>query len=464
MAYVRSPNETWQKKPGESSGLYSEGGSGVAGGTSSAVSNQQNNSKAGNAAGWYNIQDFLGANKGNQTLQNQIKNTGNQYIENANTEAQSQIDEYNSYERPEVQAFDPNNLKVGGFDEQTVQKGLNQDYDPFDVKSAMGLSQSTMNPYNNIQSGSVQSLTDFNKQGMKPNAQYTGGMQSMDNALLGSDYDFVNNYGDQFKSDFENQALNPFNEQLDSFALSEANRDKAFEDAQSSWRGGLQNWLTGQNSAVDSTYNKLTKQYTDATTADPRSFVDDETLGYYDAQKAGNAEYGTDLFIPEFSDYIRQTGGSEFGPTRNNAAFDALGGREGIDYYNALSSLYGDATAGSANPWDTSSYSGAQWTAPTYEFDKDAYWNTIRNGATITEAADEYTPPTPVPEQKPAANPPNVTMSDPNNSTMPTAQDIYREGTAGANWIDENTTGGEAGKVLNKGKKYIPTSTPSFRL
>jgi len=410
MAYVRSPNESWQKKPGQGTNLYSEGGAGVAGG-SSDVSNQSKGTTAGNAAGWYNIQDFLGANKDNQAMQNQIKETGNKYISSANEEAIGLYDQYNSYERPAAQAFDPSNLKVGGYDESAVQKGMSQDYDPFDVKGAMNLSSTSMNPYNTVQPGSVQSLVDFNAQGMKPNAQYTSGMNMMDTALLGNDYDFVNNYGNEFKSQFENQVLNPFNEQVDAFAANEANLDKSFEDAQGAWRGGVNEWLTGQNSAVDSAYNKMQKNYNDITNADPGTYVDDQTKAYYDAQVAGGKE------LPDFSNYIRQTGGSVGGPSKGQAAYSALGGKEGIDYFNALSSLYGDASGGES-PY--SPYSGSEWTAPTYEFDKDAYMAAARSGANLTQSADEYTAPDPW-----APSAPDGSGALKSNVATTGAQDIY---------------------------------------
>jgi hypothetical protein len=415
MAYVRTPNETWQKNK-QGQGLHSEGGGAVAGG-GSTVSNQATGTKAGNAAGWYNISDFLGANKDNQVMQNQIKETGNKYIDSANEEAGALYEQYNTHKRPEVQAFDPSRLGVGGYDETAVQSGMNQDYDPFDVQGAMNLSSTSMNPYNTIQSGSVKSLVDFNAQGMKPNAQYTGGMHAMDTALLGGDYDFVNNYGNEFKRQFENEVLNPFNAQKEEFTTNEANLDKSFEDAQGAWRGGVNEWLEGRNSSVDTAYNNMQKSYNDIINADPRSYVDDQTKAYYDAQKAGNEKYGTDFFIPEFSDYINQTGGSIGGPSRGNAAFDALGGAEGIDYYNALSSLYNDASGGES-PY--SPYSGSEWTAPTYEFDKDAYMAAARSGADITQSADEYTAPAPW-----SPSVPDVSGAFKNNPARTGAQDIY---------------------------------------
>jgi hypothetical protein len=459
MAYVRDPNEKWQQTQGTGgSNLYSDGTGGIAGGSSGAVSGQSPGaSKAGNAAGWYNIQEFLGANKGNQSLQNQIKQTGNEYIEGANQEASGLYDQYNSIAKPDAFQFDANNLKPGGFTEQDAKKGLYQDYDPFDVEGAMNLSQSSMNPYQNIQPGSVESLTQFNKNAMQPNAQYSSGMQNMDNALLGNDYDFVGNYANQFKGDFEQNVLNPFTAQKETFLGQEQARDQAFDTARDSWMGGLNTYLTGQNNAVNSTFNNMKSNYDNTIASaqnDPSQFVDAETKAYIDGQKAAAEKYGTTIDLPSYSDYIRQTGG-EFAPNQGQAAYSALGGQEGVDYFNALSSLYGDATSNSENPWERTAYSGSAYTAPSFEFDRDGFWDAIRGGIDIKQSSDQYTAPAATTSVSTSSGVPNIGTSDtnkPGDNNLPGFNEVKDAGT----WVDNQVTGGAISDGTNSISRRLP--------
>lgn len=459
MAYVRDPNEKWQQTQGTGgSNLYSDGTGGIAGGSSGAVSSQSPGaSKAGNAAGWYNIQEFLGANKGNQSLQNQIRQTGNEHIQGANQEASGLYDQYNAIERPDAFQFDAKNLRPGGFTEQDAQRGLYQDYDPFDVEGTMNLSQSSMNPYQTILPGSVESLTQFNKNAMQPNAQYSSGMQNMDNALLGNDYDFVGNYANEFKDDFKTNVIDPFNTQREGFIGQEQAIDQAFDSARNDWTGGLNTWLTGQNNAVNTTFNNMKSNHDNtiaSAQADPSQFVDAETKAYVDGQKAAAEKYGGTVDLPSYSDYIRQTGG-EFAPNQGQAAYSALGGQQGVDYFNALSSIYGDATSGSATPWAGTSYSGSAYTAPTFEFDRDNFWNAL--GGTITQSSDEYTAPTPTTTTAQPASVPNIGTSDPNrpgDNNLPGYNEVKDAGA----WVDNQVTGG----AISDGTNSISRRLPKF--
>lgn len=462
MAFVRSPNEKWQKDRPGGSNLYSEGAGGVAGG-SGAVSNQSNNTSAGNAAGWYNIQDFLGANKGNQTMQNQIRDTGNQFVDQGKENMASEAAEYEGYERPELYDFDRGSLE--STDIGAAQRGLGQDYDPFDVEGAINLSSDVLSPYENIQSGSVQSLTDFNKQGMKPNAQYTGGMQMMDNALLGSDYDFVNNYGNEFKSQFENEVINPFSEQKDNWMKAEADRDQAFDAAQANWATGIQDYLGNKqtdiakaNWAIGDTFD----QRMNTAQTDPLAYADPETRAYIENQQAQAQEYGGELNLPTYEDYLRLESGNTFAPTADVGASTVMGGREGVDYWNALNSLYGDYTAGSETPWQAQLYNYSPWDQPVYGFDDEGFMEAARGGATLTEssmsepdaapASQDLTPGGPMPGE-------NIVLSDPGGLNTPNVSggDDWLASYLGVDSpsINTPTVGGTAGQVGEYWKKNI---------
>jgi hypothetical protein len=295
---------------------------------------------AGDSQGWYNIQDFLGANKGDTTGQRIAGSALDKEIEAGKSNLQNQISNLSPLQT--AQTGDLNALleaddysQIGNIYNQQYQSPSAPEFNPITSSSVEALQPNQFN-----------TITDFIGGVQKNNSTYTPGMQKMDELLMRGDTDFAQNFAQQAKDKYASEINNPYQEAV-------ANREKAqqgakqnIESARQDWQSQVADWTGQAGRDIESTltrqrsdYDRGKLLYQENTPISP--FVDEATRARQFNTILSAAPYESVLGVAP----TRETAVSELGQTRGNFADD----------YNALQSLIGENPnyiSASSNPYN----------------------------------------------------------------------------------------------------------------
>ena len=233
---------------------YGYGGGGMIGsGQGVGGATAPNDTTAGQAGGWSNIQDFLGANTGTPKVQGMIEQKGKQQLgtaAKAGETARSGVSEI-----PSIQAFTPQAFQsaLAANDYGQIRTGAGGQYTPFqgmtgENRGAALAGQelpTQTNPFENIQPG-VESIMNYFGQLERPSSQYTPGMSKMDEMLLRGQKDFVKDYPGELKEQFKGQVTDPMQAGREARALAHEGGALAAGTEGERWKGGINDYLQGE--------------------------------------------------------------------------------------------------------------------------------------------------------------------------------------------------------------------------
>lgn len=210
---------------------------------------------AGDSQGWYNIQDFLGANKGDTTGQRIASSALGKEIEAGKSNLQNQISNLSPLQT--AQTGDLNALleaddyaQIGNIYNQQYQSPSAPEFNPITSSSVEALQPNQFN-----------TIADFIGGVQKKGSTYTPGMQKMDELLMRGDKDFAQNFAQQAKDKYASEINNPYQEAV-------ANREKAqqgakqnIESARQDWQSQVADWTGQAGRNLNNYYNELRRMY-----------------------------------------------------------------------------------------------------------------------------------------------------------------------------------------------------------
>lgn len=393
MAFLRNQMQDQTNQGQQPSNLLSSGQSGVAGTaqTQAGTTGQKSKAQASPNA-WYNVSDFLNANqKGGQKLQNTLQTQGQGLVSEDAAKSQESQAGIGSIVRPQVVNYSQDLADTGS--EEQVNQGLQQDW--LKPNTSYDYSPYQINPNKDItdmQEGSYGALTNFAKTAMPKRTNYSYGAQRMDEALLGRDPSFVQNFAKDLKGQYAAQVVDPLNAKIAEAQGIDTSTDQALDTARQGWFSGLEGYLGGKQSAVD---QKLAEQ-----------------RAAYDAQKNRNVERdlyeglvgSIDQWEPtsgknylNLEDYINQNarggGYASFrgiDPTKQTAAYSALGD-QGVGRYNTLASLLGQNQGKMFDQMSSQKWQDPSWSYRTDDLRRAAQRQAYENmKGDVTAKVGEY--------------------------------------------------------------------------
>ena len=202
--------------------------------------NQINTSTSGTPGGFTNIQDYMGANKGDTTNQNYL-----------NTKADEQINNAVGQMNTAVSALSPINTQAASI--QGLNDLLNQnDYTkareyattPNFTPTAQELPD-IANPTSNLK-GTLPDVMSYIGEIKPQSQQYTGGMQKFDEMLLGADPTFPGQFAANKQQQYETQVEDPYGAAK---AAREGQKAQATQNA-ADWKTQMQNYLGGEDKTI----------------------------------------------------------------------------------------------------------------------------------------------------------------------------------------------------------------------
>lgn len=363
MAFIKRTQTT------PSGGMLGTGS--LVGGTGLGEGGQNAPSEAGTPGGWYNIQDFLNANKQDPAIASKIQEKGTQATQKLAGDVQgqigglSQIDAANPFSQSSLQDI----LARDNYSQ--AQSGLQQQFNPFKgvagstleekAKTVAGSElQAPSNPFAQVQSGNFQSIMDFFGQAEKPSAQYTQGMSKMDEMLLRGQKDFVKDYPTQLQEQFTSQVVNPLDAARAEREQALLGGAKSTEEAAKSWQTGLGQYVADQQKAVNDILGQQQTQEAQAQANIP----DYQT--FLSGLQTANPNYYNQLlsgaYVPEglqtkdlspiYQQYAKYTPGTG---VNESTALNQYGAGN-IQDYNALAQLIGGKAFGQGYQYQPGSF------------------------------------------------------------------------------------------------------------
>lgn len=327
-----------------------------AGGTGAAPA-----TTAGRRGGFASVMDFLGANKGNQALQSQIKATGEGMLAGARQSGQSALE---SGRQAVTGGQGPVSLTTADLgDTAKVQSALSQQYEAPDVAGAFGQTQQgARQNLASLSGGSIEGLGSL----YQPKTQstlYRPQMRALDESLLRQDTDFLQTYAPQLQQRYQAEVASPLETEAASLQQQAQERAAATQQAKTGARSTLVDFLQGQTSKVSEKQKELE-------TAAPTYIANEGILGAQEGfgdQGAYEAEqaraYGIDP-----AQFMRTNAPVV---SREMAARQALGD-QGLTQYNALSQMLESAGGESLGRM-----TGEDYTAPTQQYDLEGMRSAI---------------------------------------------------------------------------------------
>ena len=244
-------------------------------GTSTPVG-QKKKSIAGSPGGWFNIQDFMDANKGSSITQSRIQGRGLEQLGGAVSQLSQQQADLQAI--PEAEKFSSERLtgiREGGIDQNEIsslsnylgqtpgssQAGI-QSYE-LDPASQM---QSISSPYGGLQSGDLNSIMNWYGELERPSASYTPGMQKMDEMLLRGNTDFVQQFPEQLQSQFQTNVTDKLAQSRSDIAGRQKEAKDAYTAERGHWTGGIDQFLGSEENKINQEYQKQADQLYDKAT------------------------------------------------------------------------------------------------------------------------------------------------------------------------------------------------------
>lgn len=338
MAFIRRYND--QEGQGQN-GLYSEATGAVAGQDEAAASadQQKKSTKAATPSSWYNIQDFLSANKSAiPKMQQGLKDKAQGLIDTDKAKAQSAINDISNIKRPEAMGWDENIAKSGTADQ--IQAGLSQDYNPQDYS---GYNFSQNETLAGLKPNDFKSLLDFNSKTQKNKAGYTMGMGKMNELLLGSDPNAAKDLTDWTQNQYSEQVTNPLQQTITDAQTKDQAADTAVDSAKQGWWSGIKDFMGGNQKSIADKLTEQTNTFNSIKSQNAGKMLQKaiDKLGGVEKESSltGKSYLDWDKFLKENSGKYAQFIGND--PTQETAAFSALGD-QGINQYNMISNIMGN--------------------------------------------------------------------------------------------------------------------------
>lgn len=259
---------------------YGYGGQGGMIGGGQGVGGSAPASEAGRPGGWFNIQEFLGANVGVPKIQERLQQKGGEQLRTA---AETAKEARTGLAEPSIQAFtqdafnramgsqptgtgfsiapwSPGSIDVPGTptpgspDYAKLRQAVSGQYSPFQgltgtpqEKAAIVAGQelpTQTNPFARLQPGAA-GLMDYFGQVEKPNAQYTPGMSLMDEMLLRGQKEFVKKYPEQLQEQYKAQVTDPTEAARSGREKAHLGAYQSTQTAAKAWQDAIQNYLSG---------------------------------------------------------------------------------------------------------------------------------------------------------------------------------------------------------------------------
>jgi hypothetical protein len=378
MAFLRNQMLENQTKQGLGEGLLSGGESAVAGNAQSQAGTTGQKSKAqASPNAWYNVSDFLNANqKGGQKLQGTLQNQAQGLIDTDKSKAQESVAGINSIARPEAVTYTDQAADTA--DEGTVNKGLQQDW--LKPNTSYDYSSYQIDPNKDItgmQEGSYGALTNFAKTAMPKRSNYSFGAQRMDEALLGKDPNFVQNFAKDTKANYQTSVLDPVANKIAEGQALDTSTDQALDTARGGWFSGLEGYLGGKQTAVNDTLAKQRSQYD----AQRNRNIQEELYNAVNGIETKNALNNKNYL--DLRNYVNQNAGnyssfSGIDPNKETAAWQALGD-QGVGRYNTLAGILGQNQGKAFDQMSSQKWQDPTWNLRTNDLRSAAQRQSYQN-------------------------------------------------------------------------------------
>lgn len=218
-------------------------------------------SAAGQPGGWYNLQEFLQANQQTPNVQSRIQQRGEQGLASAKGQLQSNVKGLQDIPTAEKYSSDRlTSMRQGGLTGQETGQlrgfldqslaGIQPGTQQYEL-SAQEQLPDIQNPYQGLQPGSFESLMGWYGNLERPSANYTSGMQKMDEALLRGSKDFAKNFSGEMQGRFQQEVTDPLQEQRANLERRKQEASQQFTDEGKQWHEGISGFLGGEKAKVN---------------------------------------------------------------------------------------------------------------------------------------------------------------------------------------------------------------------
>lgn len=249
MAFIRQGNQGYQM-PNQ---LQSGGNELLGTGT---MTGKKQETTSGQPGGWTNIQDYLGANSGDQTNINLAKQrTGEKITEGAN-KINEQVSNLTSL--PTAQGYSQdqlqNILQTDNYD--MAQQGLSQSQG-MNALTALPTVDQEITGYAPIEEGvanvdpnKFSSVSSFIGDLAPSSPTYSSGQKAFDAMLLQGSPEFKTTFVPEIKQQYQDMYLNPLSEARTGRQGQRDQAQQGLTQAQQDWQAGIDSWLGEQEQAV----------------------------------------------------------------------------------------------------------------------------------------------------------------------------------------------------------------------
>lgn len=290
MAFIRQGNQGYQM-PNQ---LQSSGNELLGTGT---MTGKKQETTSGQPGGWTNIQDYLGANAGDQTNINLAKQrTGEKITEGAN-KINEQVSNLTSL--PTAQGYSQdqlqNILQTDNYD--MAQQGLSQSQG-MNALTALPTVDQEITGYAPIEEGvanvdpnKFSSVSSFIGDLAPSSPTYSSGQKAFDAMLLQGSPEFKTTFVPAMKQQYQDMYLNPLGEARTGRQGQRDQAQQGLTQAQQDWQAGIDSWLSNMGGALNSYYNRLRQMYPNSENTIQYSLGSNPTEQMENLQRAQQSAY-----------------------------------------------------------------------------------------------------------------------------------------------------------------------------
>jgi hypothetical protein len=261
MAYNKIQKQSNDKMMG-TGGL-----TGNAEGGGNSATQPVNQSTAGNSGGFTNIQDYMNANKGNQTNQNYLNNKADTQISNqanllnTNVGSLSAINQNPAASQQGVQDL------LGKNNYETARNYATNPNFKATAEELPDMYSGAYNPTSKL-TGNLSSVMDYIGEIKPPSQQYTPGMQKFDEMILGGDKDFAKNFATNKQQRYKSQVEDPYGAAT---AARETQKGQAKQNVED-WRTQFKTYLGGEDKKIQDILAKQQAKEKNEATITPEEY------------------------------------------------------------------------------------------------------------------------------------------------------------------------------------------------
>lgn len=242
-------------------GVLGSGGGVMGGGeTTPAAATGNSQSAAGSPSGFYNIQDFLGANQGSTPrIQTNVEQKGNAAVESGKQQLQQNQGSLSALPNATEYNRDNFNQYLAKNEYDPIRQAANQSFTPTSSEDInYNLSKNISDQgINSLKPGDFGSVMNWFGQAQPTSSTYNPGMQKMDEMLLRGNKDFVQNFAPNIQAQYKSQVSDPLSAAISGRIGQEQATGEAITGAANAWKGGIGDYLKGQDALINA---KITEQ------------------------------------------------------------------------------------------------------------------------------------------------------------------------------------------------------------